>query len=302
MTSELPMILIVDSNKNVIDELSTIINHRYEILVASNKDEALQILREKRIDLILLDIDMNDGEIYEISQSLKLYLNNDELPLIFIINRVTKRYITRVYELGGSDYIKKPFIPMEVLKKIDRELNIITLIKELEFSYKRLEELTQVDTLTGLYNREFFIKISQNILKLSKREVQAVSLVLMDIDSFKKINDKFGYRVGDGIIVKLANILRDTKRESDVICRYGVGKFALLLPNTPIDGAKRVASKLKESLSIKHIDKIELNLTITIGVASIDLSPFSEDTIEFALQRAENEIENSSKNRDDSQK
>jgi diguanylate cyclase (GGDEF)-like protein len=290
MTNTLPNILILEQDKSAIDEFSTIIDHRYHLLIAEDSESAIQMAKQKPIDIALIDIKFPESKIYTTLKGLKLHFHHDEIPIIFTMEKISKRFISKAYELGGVDYIKKPFIPIEVVNKIDRELKILALLKELRFTYKKIEELSQIDPLTNLYNKEFFLKIAHNILKLSRREVQALSILLISIKNLKEINDKFGYEFGNKILKEVAKILNLRKRESDIVARYGTGKFAFLLPHTSIEGAKRVAIKLKETLSKIKIENLEVELDIKIGVSGVNLSLDSNDTVELALLRAEDNI------------
>jgi diguanylate cyclase (GGDEF)-like protein len=155
--------------------------------------------------------------------------------------------------------------------------------------------------MTKLYNRRYFTKISEHILDLSKREKQDLSIIMLDIDKFKNINDTLGHKVGDDVIIILANKLIEYQRKSDIICRYGGEEFVVLLPNTSIDSAKLIAQRIRkdvESLTISIVPNKDLKFTISLGVSSVDVN--NEQTIELALKRADDtlyEAKNSGRNR-----
>ena len=113
---------------------------------------------------------------------------------------------------------------------------------------------------------------------------------MLDIDKFKNINDTYGHKVGDDVIITLANNLINSQRKSDITCRFGGEEFIILLPNTTLDGAKNVAQKLRqniENISINNENKI-IKFTISLGVSQIDIQ--NEHNIEKALKRADDAL------------
>jgi len=297
----LPVILAVDDNETNIDILLELLGEKYDVMVAIDGVSALEIAQEEEIDLILLDIMMPEMDGYEVCKRLKQNPKTKEIPVIFLTAKSDEDSIEKAYDVGGIDYITKPFRPKELLARVNRELKIQSLIKELKASYEKLQELAQTDPLTRLYNRRYFSEISSNILNLAKREKKPLSVVMLDIDKFKRVNDTYGHQVGDEVIVSLANILKANKRESDIVCRYGGEEFVILLPNTPIDGAVNFANKLREKVQnyiLNLDDGTTLKFTISLGVASVNLE--KEESIEKALNRADEalyESKNSGRNR-----
>ncbi len=297
----LPVILAVDDNETNIDILLELLGEKYDVMVAIDGASALEIAQEEEIDLILLDIMMPEMDGYEVCKRLKQNPKTKEIPVIFLTAKSDEDSIEKAYDVGGIDYITKPFRPKELLARVNRELKIQSLIKELKASYEKLQELAQTDPLTRLYNRRYFSEISSNILNLAKREKKPLSVVMLDIDKFKRVNDTYGHQVGDEVIVSLANILKANKRESDIVCRYGGEEFVILLPNTPIDGAVNFANKLREKVQsyiLNLDDGTILKFTISLGVSSVNLE--KEATIEKALNRADEalyESKNSGRNR-----
>ncbi|MEA3513117.1 MAG: GGDEF domain-containing protein [Campylobacterota bacterium] len=155
--------------------------------------------------------------------------------------------------------------------------------------------------MTKLYNRRYFTKTSEHILDLAKREKQNLSVIMIDIDKFKNINDTYGHSIGDEVIVELANILKTQDRKSDIVCRYGGEEFVILLPNTSLEGASVVANKIRELVENSVVtlsDDNKLKFTISLGVSQVDVE--NEINIELALKRADEalyEAKNSGRNK-----
>ncbi len=166
------------------------------------------------------------------------------------------------------------------------EIEITKANKELEKVKKELEYLASTDVLTNLYNRRFFNETSENIFNFSFRNKDPISIIILDIDNFKKINDTYGHIVGDEALINLANLLKKHTRESDILCRWGGEEFTILLPKTSLNGAEEVSEKIRsnvENFSLSTNDTI-IKFTISLGLAEVEFDKESHllDTINRA--------------------
>ena len=148
-----------------------------------------------------------------------------------------------------------------------------TLESKVEERTKELKHLASVDPMTNLYNRRYFTEISKSILSLAKRNKTETSIMMLDIDLFKNVNDTYGHKVGDDTLMNLSKLLLDTTRENDIVARWGGEEFMILLPETNIEGAFELAEKLRlkiEKSTIYLEDDTELKITMSIGVSQIN--------------------------------
>lgn len=187
--------------------------------------------------------------------------------------------------------LTKSFMQMsQKLQKSYSELKTLneTLEKKVEERTHELKLLAVTDPITQLYNRRYFTSTSNDLLSIAKRQQENLSIIMIDIDKFKNINDTYGHKIGDDVLVEFANILKTTQRESDITCRFGGEEFIILLPATDIEAATRVAQKLREkteNFSVVLGNNKSVKFTISLGVSSVDLE--SEVNTELALQRAD---------------
>ena len=284
-------ILIVDDTKINIDILLELLGDTYDILVSLNGTRALEIIDENHVDIILLDILMPDINGYDVCRVLKSKEKTKHIPVIFITANTDEESIENAFEVGGIDYITKPFKALELLARLRTHLNMQELLKELEDSHKDLELLASQDHMTKLYNRRYFSEISMKILELAKRNKKDLSVLMLDIDKFKNVNDTYGHHVGDDVIIALANVLKNLSRNSDVACRFGGEEFLILLPETNLEGAYAIAEKIRkhvEDLVIKLENQETLKFTISAGVAQIDIE--NELNLEKTIQRADDAL------------
>jgi diguanylate cyclase (GGDEF)-like protein len=279
-------ILIVDDTVTNLDILADLL-HNFDVIDALSGKDALQIVNEEKIDLILLDIMMPEMDGYDVCKKLKENPKTKKIPVIFITAITDESNLEYAYDLGASDYITKPFKPKELLAKVKRELHIQELIHSLEVSKKELELLAATDPLTKLYNRRYFTESSNQIFNLCKRLKEEISVIIMDIDNFKSINDTYGHNIGDDVIIDIANKLVQNQRKSDVACRFGGEEFVLLLPNTKKESALVIAEKIRKNVesSIIHLTNNSLQYTISIGISNVHFK--DETNIEKALKRAD---------------
>ena len=281
-------ILIVDDTEINIDILIDLLSDTYEVLVALDGESVFEIVEENRLDLILLDIMMPYMDGYEVCRRLKLNRNTKDIPIIFITAKTDEASIERAYDVGGFDYVTKPFKPKELRAKVKLQLQLQKLIKELEASQKELKFLASTDPMTELYNRRYFSTISKHILDLAKRDATPTSIIMLDIDNFKNVNDTYGHKVGDDVIISLAKLLQKFTRKSDIACRFGGEEFVILLPETAINGASVIAEKIREATEHSTVNSMEnntLTFTISLGIAQID--PEEESDIEASIHRAD---------------
>ena len=277
------VVLIVDDVVANLDILANLLDG-YDVIDATSGADALEIVSQEKVDLILLDIMMPEMDGYEVCEKLKANPQTKEIPVIFITAKSDDDDIEKAYDVGGADYVTKPFRPKELLARINMQF-------QLKEQQRELKLLASTDSMTKLYNRRYFYKITSHTLSLAKRTNKHVSVVMLDIDNFKRVNDTYGHKVGDDVIIALANKLTSLQRKSDIIARFGGEEFVALLPNTDIEGAKLLAEKIRVAVMQNRIalaDKEELKFTVSLGVSQVDTE--NEKDIDMALKRADDAL------------
>jgi diguanylate cyclase (GGDEF)-like protein len=283
-----PALLIVDDTETNIDILVELLGDMYEIVVALEGKSALEIVQDQTIDLILLDIMMPGMDGYEVCRRVKGNAKTQTIPIIFITAKTDEESIEQAYDAGGIDYVTKPFKPKELFARIRTQLQLKHLIDDLELSQKRLKHLAETDPMTGLWNRRYFTSTSATLWTLAKRERSDLSAIMIDIDRFKKVNDTYGHKAGDDVIVSLAHILKKSVRESDLACRFGGEEFLLLLPGTPLEGARIIGEKIRrnvETLGIELDGGDTVHFTVSLGISQADT--LHDLNIEATIHRAD---------------
>jgi diguanylate cyclase (GGDEF)-like protein len=210
----------------------------------------------------------------------------------FFTNELLNQSMT-ILVLSESEHSIKPLITCHHTHHKSTTIQALShlisvSVNELEAAQKELKILSITDPLTHLYNRRYFTDASSTLFNLSLRDKEPLSLIMIDIDKFKTINDTFGHTVGDHVLVRLAHMLQESHRKSDFACRYGGEEFVILLPETDLNSALSVAEEFRENIescSISLDNHKVVKFTVSLGVSQID---HSQDTsIENILNRAD---------------
>ncbi len=227
--------------------------------------------------------------------SLLLYVFSENL-----VDRIIKlqKLSNRIKEsnFSGIEFLKtdQPKDELDHLRNnlVDTALTIGRLLSELEEKNRELQELAYYDPLTGLPNRRFFFEHASLIFEEAKRYEKPLSLLIMDIDRFKKINDTYGHDVGDLVLKTFAGVLRGIVRKSDICARFGGEEFVVLLPNTDLDGAKVLAERIRTTVAKNMVEhrSIVIVFTVSIGASQYRKGMQSIDELikeaDIALYRA----------------
>ncbi|MFC0229369.1 diguanylate cyclase [Serratia aquatilis] len=259
-----PKLLIVDDNPINIQMLYQAFSADHRVYMATSGRQALEVCFKQKPDLILLDIEMPDISGYEVCTQLKAHSETKDIPIIFVTAHIDEETETRCFNEGGVDFISKPVNRNTVRARVRTHL----LLKA---QSDLLRQLVYLDGLTEVHNRRYFdIRLNQE-WELASRHKTPLSLIIIDVDFFKKYNDLYGHLAGDDCLRIVAKAIGHTlKRPTDLVARYGGEEFACLLPNTELMGAVEVAEAIRLQVikqAIPHADSSVLPfVSISLGV------------------------------------
>jgi diguanylate cyclase (GGDEF)-like protein len=259
-------LLVVDDENVNLKVLNHILGQEYTIYTAKNGISAIEKVREYKPDLILLDIMMPDMDGYQTLSTIRADEEIKNIPVIFITGLDSDEDEEKGLSLDAADYITKPFSAAIVKLRVQHQIQIINQLRT-------IERLSMIDQLTNIPNRRCFDDRLQMEWKQAIRDQTPISILMMDIDKFKNINDAYGHQQGDIILKIVAQTFpKAFRRPADFAARWGGEEFIALLPNTPMDGAIEIAEKIRseiENIEIPYYEGVIIKITISIGVNSL---------------------------------
>lgn len=274
-------ILIVDDEEVVCKLFAEMLmQYGYQAVTETDGNRLMGHLWATRFDVVLLDLMMPDINGIDLLRQIKQSF--EELPVIIITGHGSIETAVESMQAGASDFVTKP---------VESSVLDIRIQKAIEYAHTK--RLANTDGLTGLYNYRSFQERLEQEVERANRYRRALSLIMIDIDYFKRYNDTYGHPQGDSILVEVALALRQLSRTSDIVARYGGEEFAMILPETDLANAEALGQRLREyvenRLSTREVQLPDQALTISVGIAShLEGSPKETlvETADAALYQA----------------
>ncbi|MEN7431907.1 diguanylate cyclase [Chromobacterium sp. TRC.1.1.SA] len=284
--AERPRILVVDDQTSNILLIRELFKNEYEIFMAQDGEQAIAQCQALMPDLILMDLMMPGIDGFEACRRLKDNPLTRAVPIIFVSAQREEADEARGFELGGVDYIIKPVNHTILRARVRTHL-------ALKFQADLLSSIALQDGLTGVANRRKFDEALQSDWLQCARQQQPVSLLMLDVDHFKRFNDRYGHQAGDDCLRRVAQAIRlSLRRPRDLAARYGGEEFACLLPETDLEGASSLADEILQAiraLGIPHeASDAEPTVTASIGVAS--MIPNGSTAPQTLVERADHQL------------
>ncbi|ABS10320.1 diguanylate cyclase [Shewanella baltica] len=283
--SEKGKILIVDDQPLNIKILHQLFNEEYELFMATNGEQAIAICQKVQPDLVLLDIEMPGMSGFDVCQHLKADPETATIGVIFVTAHFDEVQEVKGFQLGAVDFIHKPINPIITTARVK---NQFTLKRQSDL----LHSIALLDSLTGVANRRQFEQRLPEIWKHCCRNELALSVVMLDVDFFKRFNDRYGHQEGDQCLRQVAKAISDSlQRATDFVARYGGEEFICILPETKLVGAIHTAQNIVNAVQALHLEHLESSfqeVTISAGVASV--LPKSDLTWQTLIETADQQL------------
>jgi diguanylate cyclase (GGDEF)-like protein len=262
----------------------TLVSHQLrrmgiEPLVAQDGATGIELFKQHRPDLILLDVVMPGLNGYEVAKRIRqLERDGEWTPIILLVARTSDEDLERGIAVGGDDYLVKPISEVVLTAKVramqriaQMRYSLLVLTRRLDEANRDLTRLSAVDGLTGIANRRQFDEFLAREWGRGTRHETEMSLLMCDVDFFKQFNDLYGHQAGDECLRAVAQALASrVKRPTDLVTRYGGEEFAVIVPDTDLDGARQLAEAMRadvERLAIAHGGNGCGVVTLSIGAA-----------------------------------
>jgi diguanylate cyclase (GGDEF)-like protein len=279
----LSKVLVIDDDPfsaNLID--NCLRSAGYLSSTCTNPEHALEMVNAELPDLIILDVVMPGLDGFELCRRVRTHPAMQFTPIIFVTRRGDVEQRVRGLEVGGNDYIAKPFEPEELIARVRSHLTRLAALREIAIR----------DGLTRCYNHKYFKTRLAQELSRAKRYGSPLTLGMIDVDRFKTVNDRYGHIAGDFLLAHLSGIVVASVRSTDVVARYGGDEFGLLLVQSGLDEATIVTNRLRERVAHQRFPLPELpneslpaDIAVTVSIGVAQLVP--DDDLESLLHRAD---------------
>jgi len=267
-----PKILVADDSLVVRSMLRRDLEaHGYQVIEAVDGEDAVIRVEAEHPDVVLLDVEMPRLDGHGAIVRIRELDGCADLPVVFLTGLATTDDVVKGLALGAHDYLSKPFEVSELVARVSAACRVKFLQDELRSRNAELEQISRVDVLTGLANRRHLIEHMHAASAGARRHGQPFSLLMIDVDHFKKVNDDLGHEAGDIVLREIAKRLAAGCRGEDLCGRWGGEEFLAIAPGTALEDAIALAERMRTLVADRHIlvdDDRVVDVTVSIGVAS----------------------------------
>jgi diguanylate cyclase (GGDEF)-like protein len=257
-------VLIVDDAPDTLDIIQKLLSFEgYEVILAATGEEGVKKVEEEKPDVVLMDISLPGIDGTEALKRIRTI--NPIQSVIMLTAFATVENAIRALKEGASDFVKKPFENEHLIHIVNQVLQKSRTLAEKEKLEEEVRRLSVTDDLTGLYNHRQFFKTLESELTRLKRQKTSLSLLMLDVDNFKRYNDTHGHVEGDRVLKKIGEIITHSIRHNvDSGYRYGGDEFASLLIGASLEQALTIAERIRLTIEEAGFKDI----TVSVGLAA----------------------------------
>jgi diguanylate cyclase (GGDEF)-like protein len=257
----------------------------HDVIAVKDGGEALEVLqRDTGISLALVDWMMPGLDGIEVCRQLRATSDRAYTYMIAVTSRTEKQDLVCALEAGFDDFLTKPVQPEELNARLVVGRRIVDLQQKLIDSNEVSQYKATHDSLTGLWNRGAIQEFLRAQLAMTVRNSRNLSLIMLDVDHFKKINDTHGHPIGDSVLIHISQLLNSAIRASDLLGRYGGEEFLLVAPECPAENAIRLAERMRLTVFNNPLVQGELTVSSTISLGVVNSSSIESPTLEALVR------------------
>jgi two-component system cell cycle response regulator len=242
----------------------------YSVVEAADGASAVDLCSSSPPDVVLLDIEMPGLDGYQVLARLKGSADTRDIPVVFLTSRSGMEDVVAGLEAGAHDYLRKPFEPPELVARVAAALQVKQLQDQLRERNAELDRMSRTDTLTGLANRRHLDEELVRQFSVARRTGRPVVVLLLDIDHFKNVNDTYGHPAGDAVLQEFARRLQQSVRVADVAGRWGGEEFLVILPDSSLPAALKVAERIRVVTAMTPVAVGDASIPVTVSGGCAD--------------------------------
>ncbi len=221
----------------------------FDVATAVDGEQALNMVAKGDISMLVTDWEMPKLDGLSLCRSIRSMQLDHYVYAIVVTSRDAVEHVVMGLQAGADDYLVKPVLEPELLARLNTGKRLLEMERSLRIANQENLRLSVTDALTGVYNRRYLMDQLSRELERAKRYDHPLSLMLCDVDHFKRINDNFGHQTGDEVLISFAQSLQASLRDTDWVARYGGEEFVVVLPETSVENAQVVAERCRTELA-----------------------------------------------------
>ncbi|MDD7910691.1 PleD family two-component system response regulator [Pseudovibrio exalbescens] len=281
-------VFLVDSDLASVKQIEGYLAGHFTVISEGRPGRAVYRCVEDDPDLVLINGNIDATDPLRLCAQLRSNEHTRMIPIIFLSSQRDKRRLIKAMDIGVNDFVEQPIDPSEFILRCTTQVRQKRTSDALLRAMQETVEMAVTDALTGLYNRRYFEHHAGAHIARAIKEGKFLSLLLLDVDHFKSINDKYGHDVGDEVLVEFAHRLRRNVRGLDLVCRYGGEEFVIVTPETDQKVALTVAERLRAEIAAMPFTVVgkteKIPITASIGVATLQST---DETTASLVKRAD---------------
>ncbi|MGE0627919.1 MAG: PleD family two-component system response regulator [Hyphomicrobiaceae bacterium] len=290
LRGETGRILLVDDHPRSASRILEVLARTHDAFVERDIQAALMKVAQYKFDLLIVSLSLADADGLRLCSQVRSLDRTRHLPIVILVEPGDDARLLRGLDMGVNDYLVRPIDRNEMLARVKTQ---IRRKRHADFLRTRLEQSVEqavTDALTGLHNRRYMESHIRTLMDEAVSTGRPLSLLVSDIDHFKRVNDSWGHDAGDNVIREFATRMRRNIRGIDLACRFGGEEFVIVMPDTDLDRARHVAERLRaciEAEPFKINDTTMISVTASVGLATLEQP---DETPEAIFKRADNAL------------
>jgi two-component system cell cycle response regulator len=266
-------ILMVDDRPALSDRIQNMLSSEHTVDMERDPTEALFHAAEGNYDLVIVSLDLDNFDGLRLCSQLRSLERTRNVPILAIAEADNNTRLVRALEIGVNDYLVRPFDKNEIMARVRTQIRKKRYAERLRDNVQLSIEMAITDALTGLYNRRYMETHVGTLVDQAMSRGKPLSVLILDIDYFKSINDTHGHDAGDDVLQDFATRIRKSIRGIDLACRYGGEEFVVVMPETDMAVATMVAERLRRRIASEPFPIQKgtrmIEVTISIGIAAL---------------------------------
>lgn len=290
LSEERARILVVDDDQRSAGRLLEWLSPLHEPMAVQTPQAALSLLAEKEFDLLVVSLALTDADALRLCSQVRSIDRTRHLPIILLVEPGEEPRLLRALDMGVNDYVMRPIDRNEILARVRTQVKRKRYSDHLRNRLEESIEAAMIDPLTGLHNRRYMESHLATLVADALHTSRSLSVLLADIDHFKRVNDTYGHDVGDAVLKEFSTRFRRNTRGIDLACRFGGEEFLVIMPDTSMSRAYQVGERLRVAIAADPFQvrpDLGIHLTASVGIATLECP---EDTPETVFRRADNAL------------